>query len=183
MTVLGERLLEVHDALERAGIPHAVGGAIALAFCTEHPRGTSDLDINVFVGPDRVEDVFAALPGQITHGPAEQTAVRRDGQVRLWWQDTPVDLFFDVHEFHAETAAGVYPGSFLGRTIPVIGCTSLAVFKALYARTLDWADIEAMLAAGSIDRPRALAHLRRLLGEEHASVRRFAALCSAIGSE
>ena len=35
----------------------------------------------------------------------------------------------------------------MGRRIPVLGCTALAVFKAMFDRTKDWGDIEAMLEA------------------------------------
>ena len=35
-------------------------------------------------------------------------------------------------------------------TIPVLGPIELAVFKAMFDRTRDWADIEAMLASGRV---------------------------------
>ena len=35
--------------------------------------------------------------------------------------------------------------------IPVLDCTDLAVFKAFFARTRDWADIETMAETGSVD--------------------------------
>ena len=53
MSALGERLLAVHDALDGAGMPHAIGGAIALGYCVVEPRGTRDLDVNVFVPQER----------------------------------------------------------------------------------------------------------------------------------
>jgi len=40
---------------------------------------------------------------------------------------------------------------FEGEEIPVLGPVELAVFKAMFDRTRDWADIEAMLAAGNLD--------------------------------
>src|SRR5262249_41808856 len=45
LSVLAERLIAIHDSLDAAGVPHAFGGAIALAYCTEEPRGTRDLDV------------------------------------------------------------------------------------------------------------------------------------------
>ena len=45
---LPEKLIALHHALDDAGIPHAVGGAIALGYYAE-PRATIDVDINVFV--------------------------------------------------------------------------------------------------------------------------------------
>jgi len=62
VSVLGRRLLAIHDALESGAIPHAFGGAIALAYCTEEPRGTRDLDVNVFVPPSDAAQVLGLLP-------------------------------------------------------------------------------------------------------------------------
>lgn len=59
------RLLELHDALNAAGLPHAFGGAIALAYCTREPRESHDLDVNVFVAPSQANDVLAVLPGGV----------------------------------------------------------------------------------------------------------------------
>ena len=178
MSVLAERLLAVHDALDAAGVPHAFGGAIALAYCTEEPRGTRDLDVNIFTEPARAAEVFGALPGGVTVSDQDIVAAERDAQVRLWWDDTPVDVFFDVHEFHRETAAGVRQVPFVGRTIPVLGCMALVVFKALYNRTKDWADIEAVLEAGTFDCRTALDWLHRLLGPDADEAARLARLCA-----
>jgi hypothetical protein len=48
MSELVDRLFAIHDALADAGLAHAFGGAIALAYCVEEPRGTRDLDVNIF---------------------------------------------------------------------------------------------------------------------------------------
>lgn len=173
MSLLGQRLLAVHDALSEAGLAHAFGGAIALAYCTEDPRGTRDLDVNVFVDPAQAKEVFDALPGDVTLSEANLAAVERDGQVRVWWQDTPIDIFLNVHRFHAEAAEGVRQVTFEGRTIPVLDCTALAVFKALLDRTKDWADIEEMVAADALNLPHAQAWVDRLLGAESVVAQRL----------
>ncbi len=46
MTTLVEKVLALSEALTAADVPHAFGGAIALAYCTEDPRGTRDVDVN-----------------------------------------------------------------------------------------------------------------------------------------
>jgi hypothetical protein len=176
MSLLAQRLLAVHDALCAAELPHAFGGAIALAYCTEEPRGTRDLDVNVFIDPDRAREVFAALPSVVTVARADVEAAEREGQARVWWEDTPIDIFLDIHHFHEEVARGVRQMPFMDRTIPVLGCTALAVFKALFDRTKDWADIEAMADVGTMDIPQAVAWLQRMGGPEHPGVRRMASL-------
>ena len=55
-----ELAVEVSECLASAGIQHAVGGAIALGFHAE-PRGTLDVDMNVFVAADAPEAALQAL--------------------------------------------------------------------------------------------------------------------------
>jgi hypothetical protein len=178
VSLLAQRLLAVHDALSAAGLAHAFGGAIALAYCTEEPRGTRDLDVNVFIEPTRAKEVFAALPSPIAVAGGDVETAEREGQVRVWWEDTPVDIFLDVHRFHEEVAREVREKPFMDRTIPVLGCTGLAVFKALFDRTKDWADIEGMAEVGTLDTHRAVAWLERMVGADHPAVRRMASLSS-----
>lgn len=177
MSNLSELLLTVHDALERARIPHALGGAIALAYCTLDPRGTRDLDFNVFVGPERAREVFAALPEGIEVSGDQLERLERDGQVRLRSGTTPVDLFLNVVPFHDHVADHIRMVPFEGRTIPVLSCTALVVFKAMFDRTQDWADIEAMVEAQSFDMDEASHWIRDMVGDD----RRISRLAAAKG--
>jgi hypothetical protein len=165
VSLLADRLLAVHDALSKAKLPHAFGGAIALGYCTLEPRGTRDLDLNVFVAPDRVKVVFAALPHGVTVTALNVEQAERDGQARVWWEDTPIDVFLDVLPLHAEVAREVRQVPFAGRTIPVLGCNALALFKAMFDRTRDWADIEAMVEAKALDVERVAARIGELEGD------------------
>src|SRR3954447_6005842 len=90
---LPEKVIGIHEALGKAKIPHAIGGALALAYYAE-PRATSDIDLNVFVPPPHWRDVIDVLTslGVSTKG-LDGEALERDGQCRLWWGDNPVDLF------------------------------------------------------------------------------------------
>jgi hypothetical protein len=175
---LGDRLLAVHDALDEAGIPHAIGGAIALGYCTLEPRGTRDLDVNVFVGRDRVKDVFAALPKGVAINGLSLEQAERDGQVRLWWEQTPIDLFFSVLPFHEQVASEVRQVSFEDRSIPVLDCAALAVFKAMFGRPQDWVDIESMVQARSLDLAQASRWLKEMAGPDAAEAARLTELGS-----
>jgi hypothetical protein len=163
---LGDLLFAVHDSLDRARIPHAIGGAIALAYCTLDPRGTRDLDVNVFVGPQRAREVLAALPEHVEVSGLRLEALESDGQVRLRSGITPIDVFLSVLPFHEHVARHVRHVPFEGRTIPVLDCTALAVFKAMFGRTRDWADIEAMVEARSLDVAEASAWIREMVGDD-----------------
>jgi hypothetical protein len=181
MSVLAERLRAVHVSLTNAGFPHAFGGAIALAYCTEEPRGTRDLDVNVFVGVNRADEVLDSLPEGVSVTKRDRAAAKRAGQVRVMWGDTPLDLFFDTHDFHREVADEIATVPFEDTEIPVLGCHALAVFKAMFNRTRDWADIEAMLDAGTVDGRRVLATCVTLLGENDPSVVRLHGLLEESG--
>lgn len=64
MTVLpadaAEAGLRLAEALTADGIPYALGGALALG-AHGVPRGTLDVDVNVFVGLDGVPRVIECL--------------------------------------------------------------------------------------------------------------------------
>jgi hypothetical protein len=171
-----ECVLAVDAALEKAGLPHAFGGAIALAYCIPEPRGTRDVDVNIFVQASRADEALDAMPPGVRVTDANRVTAHRDGQVRLRWGETPIDLFFDTHEFHHETAEGVRRVSFEGATIPILGCDSLIVFKAIFNRPKDWLDIEEVLKGGVVDGTQALIRLRALLGNFDSVVVRLSAL-------
>lgn len=61
---LVERILAVADALDDGNFPWAFGGAFALAYATAEPRGTRDIDVNVFVEGSRADRVSAMLPAE-----------------------------------------------------------------------------------------------------------------------
>jgi len=161
---LVDKLYAIHDGLTPAGLAHAFGGAIALAYCTEEPRGTRDLDLNIFTDSSRAKAALAALPDGVSISAADVRAVVRDGQTRLWWDDTPIDVFLNNHPFHEAVAGGVTWVPLEGREIPVLDCASLVVFKALFDRTRDWADIEAVAERSPADIERAAATIKEMLG-------------------
>ncbi|HEY1359546.1 MAG TPA: nucleotidyl transferase AbiEii/AbiGii toxin family protein [Thermoleophilaceae bacterium] len=171
---LAERLLELHGRLSEAGIAHAFGGAIALAYWTLEPRGTRDIDINLFLPASEAERVLAVLPSGVAHDDATMRAIEREGQTRVWWDDTPLDLFFSYEPLHDEAARNRREVPFEGKRIPVLGPVELAVFKAMFDRTRDWADIEAMLEAGNLDVDAVHDHLVKLVGEDDGRVARLA---------
>jgi predicted nucleotidyltransferase len=175
---LAEKVLLIEAALPAARIPHAFGGAIALAYYAT-PRATIDIDVNVFVESSRAADVLAALARLGAEAPTESEQVRltRDGQVRIRWGSTPVDLFFSYDAFHdaCMERRRVYPFG-KGETIHVLAAEDLVIFKAIFDREKDWRDIAELVfaAADELDTQWIESWLERIVGRQDERFRRCA---------
>jgi len=175
---LPERVVAVHRALAASKIPHAFGGAIALAYCIGDPRATVDMDINVFLPPEQASIALAGLPAAVEVQADTIDVILRDGQVRLWWGHTPVDLFFNTTVFHEQVSVRAHHDRFGPVDLPILACRDLAVFKAFFDRSKDWVDLEAMAAAGTLDVADVVGVLVDYLGTHDPRVARLLALGS-----
>jgi hypothetical protein len=143
---LPDKVVALDHALDDAGIDHAFGGALALAYYAE-PRSTVDIDVNVFVALDRAGDVIAALRPLGVHDALDPRALDRDGQVRLQWGRTPVDLFFAYDEVHDAMRRGRRVEPFGSDVIPVLSAEHLVLCKVIFDRDKDWLDVAQVLVA------------------------------------
>jgi hypothetical protein len=176
LSELVEKLFAIHDSLTKASVPHAFGGAIALAYCVEEPRGTRDLDVNIFVDANRAKSTLACLPPGVKIRGKDVAKVERDGQARLDWDGTPIDVFLNNVPLHQAVAGAVVWVPLEGREVPVLDCASLAIFKAFFDRTKDWADMEAIAQATPEDIEIAAATIADLVGPEDPAVKRLESL-------
>lgn len=174
MESLVEKICLLHVALSAAELPHAFGGALALAWCTERARGTIDIDINLLLPQAEFQRVIDALPDAVKVTREDARILKRDGQVRVWWGKTPLDLFLNNTDFHDEILQRVRWEEFAGQKLPFLSCFDLAVFKAFFNRTKDWADLEAMHKAGTLDVERVQATLIRYLGADDERISHLA---------
>jgi len=62
---------------------------------------------------------------------------------------------------------------FVGELIPFLDCMDVAVFKAFFNRTKDWADIEEMHNAGTLDVERVKLILAEYLAIDDARIARL----------
>lgn len=176
MMTLAQRVVAIETAL--SSVPHAFGGALALAYYAE-PRATVDIDLNVFVSPPEFEEVAAPLRrlGAGVDDPSVEPIVRQDGQARVMWEATPVDLFFSYDPFHQAAGSARHPVPFADGTISILSADHLTVCKVVFNRPKDWVDIEAMLTAGTaIDAAEVLRWVGRIAGDEDARYDRVAVL-------
>jgi hypothetical protein len=173
---LAQRILALDVALEQ--IPHAFGGALALAYYAE-PRATVDIDLNLFVTTDRFPEVAARLValGVDADDPAVAKIVRRDDQGRVMWDETPIDLFFAYDAFHDAAARASRAVPFAESMLPILGPEHLVVCKAVFSRPQDWVDIDAILSTDTmLDVAEVLRWVGRIAGDTDPRYERVAAL-------
>jgi hypothetical protein len=170
---LPEKIVAIDAALAAAAIAHAFGGALALAYYAE-PRATDDVDVNVFLAPAdlaRVTDTLAPLG---VEADVELALVERDGQCRLSWGRTPLDLFFAydiVHEAMERDARRVPFGDV---RLPILAPEHLLVCKVVFDRPKDWLDIEQVLVCvEELDLQEIGGWLTRIIGEHDPRRLRF----------
>jgi hypothetical protein len=87
------RLLAVHLSLDKAGLDHAVGGALALDHYVYPPRGTADIDLKLTADPADPDRVFSACRNRSRSTPARQTSsapIARSASGGVQPRSTPV---------------------------------------------------------------------------------------------
>lgn len=105
----------------------------------------------------------------------------RDGQSRLWWDDTPVDIFLSNHSFHDNVRENLRFVPFADvEDLPVLACTDLAVFKAFFGRPKDAIDIAAMVGVKAVDLRQLDRDVAALLGASDERAAFFALVRSAV---
>lgn len=181
---LPDKVIAIHEALQAARIPHALGGALALAYYAT-PRATIDIDVNVFVPAKRWPEVIDALaPLGVATADLDSTALERDGQCRLWWGDNAVDLFFSYDPLHEEMRKEMRRVPFGGTTVQILAPEHLAVCKAMFDRRKDWLDIQEMLiATDGLELAEVERWLGRMVGKEDPRLQRLGELKAELQTE
>ena len=178
MTSLTDKIVTLHEALHAADIAHGFGGALALAWCTQRARGTIDIDLNIFIETPQAAIVLEALPPDVKWANVDLELITREGQVRVWWENTPIDLFLNTLPLHKQMARRCRWESFGGATVPFLCCQDIAVLKVFFDRTKDWADLEEMQSAGTLNVPLVTATIIEYLGADDTRVHKLSALAS-----
>lgn len=176
---LPEKVVAIHHRLAEAKIDHAFGGALALAYYAE-PRSTIDIDVNLFVSPSSYPEVEQELVEIGVSDGADLAAVERDGQCKLRWGDTPIDLFFAYDDLHEAMRRAARREPFGQDTISVLSPEHLIVCKTIFNRPKDWLDIEQMLiCVEELDAAETRGWLARVLGSDDPRSKRFERMLTA----
>jgi hypothetical protein len=161
------KIVSLHEMLDSVGVPHQFGGAIALAWY-RNPRATTDIDVNVTLPPAAAEPVLGLISRLgVTVTREDRATIARDGQARLDWGGSYLDVFFATTDLHLEMPELVRMVRFGPVDIPILAPEHLIVCKAIFDRPKDWLDIEEMLLWGTeVDASRTLHWVSEMLGPQ-----------------
>ena len=174
---------EIGARLADRGIDYAVGGALALGCWTARPRSTIDADVNLFIPPDdtdRCLDLLRDVGCQFDWAAATGT-LRSHGFCRVDYRGRQVDFFLPITEFHEEARRRRAAIDFDGFPLYVLDAESICVFKLMFFRLQDLADIEALLRAQGdrLDRPWIEHQIEQLFGARDPRLARWRELAAA----
>lgn len=136
--------------LNEKNVDYAIGGALALAYWCE-PRATIDVDITVYLPvdqPSQTVELLVELGCDFSHLKVTEQ-LREHGYCRATFRNTVVDFFLptlSLYELAKDRRRQV-----LMEGVPVFVWEAevLCIFKMMFMRTQDFADIEKLWEAQS----------------------------------
>lgn len=176
---------EIGARLTERRIDYAVGGALALGCWTARPRATIDADINLFIPPhdtDRCLDLLKDIGCQFDWAGATAT-LRSHGFCRVDYRGRQIDFFLPLTDFHEEARRRRVTIDFPQSQVDVLDAESICVFKLMFFRLQDLADVEAILRAqgDQLDRPWVERQIEQLFGADDPRLARWRELAASIG--
>jgi hypothetical protein len=175
----------VAAALEHANIPYAIGGALALTM-HGYVRATHDVDLNVFCEPEGLPRVLTVLERLGLKFDARQAAreAETEGWFTAWDGAVAVDLFVPSIDFSWEALRSRVNLDFLGAPAWFLSAEALCVFKLLFFRTKDLADLEQLvLASKAINHAAVRATISQLMGEDDPRCRAWDDVVARFGNK
>ncbi len=137
---------DVAGALERAGFDYALGGAIAIAYWGV-PRATVDVDVGVACEPMQVPDLIAALQlGGCSMDVEKATEAATRGDFGCRARGVRVDVFLPVLPLASAALERRVQVPFGARSVWIVSAEDAVLFKLLFGRTKDVADLERLFA-------------------------------------
>jgi hypothetical protein len=178
--VLVSRIVALHELLDSMHVRHQFGGAIALAWY-RNPRATTDVDVNITIAPEHSAPILGAIGHLgVSISDEDRATVLADGQARLAWGASLLDVFFATLPLHEEMASRARDVEFAGTQIPILSPEDLIICKAVFDRPKDWVDIDAIFAWGTqVDIALIAMWITEILGPSSPTLRRLEALVVA----
>ncbi len=163
-------------AFAEAGVEYAIGGALALAVAGV-PRGTADVDINVFVPIAEVPKILEILKslGIEANSSTCLARAKAEGMFVARWTGMRIDVFLPSIPFaHEANQTKVQIVDAHGWTGWFLSAEAITVFKLLFFRGKDVVDIERLIAVrDELDRDYVRRWLVEMMGEDDERVQKW----------
>ena len=173
--------LRLAGVLEARGLPYALGGALAYGVWAL-PRATTDVDINIFLAPEKLDPAFDALAQagvEFDRAAARQRA-SDEGMFVGWVGACRIDVFTPSIPFSWEALrtrvfinAGPSSAWFLS-------AEALSFFKLMFFRGKDIVDLERLVSnqGKQLDTPYIHRWLVETMGADDPRVKKWDELCA-----
>ena len=174
-------------AMDAEGQAYALGGAIALGYWGE-ARGTVDVDVTVFLSPDEPSTciyLMQRIGCEVVSSAAAAESIREHGFFRTEFDDVRVDVFLpsiDFYELARQRSKRVNLGD---QSVVVWDAETLCVFKMMFIRRKDVADVEQMMRTqkSALDRQWIRDHLVDLYGERDPRIAQWDELAEEVSAD
>jgi hypothetical protein len=137
---------QLAEILQARGQEYALGGAIALGYWGA-PRGTVNVDVTLYFPADQSSECVWLLQeiGCEFSQTEAITSLNEHGFCRVTFAGLDVDVFLPIVPFYEIARARRKSVELGGRPIMIWDAESLAVFKMMFFRRKDLADVEQIL--------------------------------------
>jgi hypothetical protein len=171
-------------ALDARRQEYALGGAIALGYWAA-PRGTVDVDLTLFLSPDQPSAcvwLLQELGCRLTAAEAIDS-LQQHGFCRVEYSGVRVDVFLPTITFYSTARERRRAVKLGDQSIQVWDAESLVVFKMMFFRRKDIADVEQILRTQreSLDCAWIEGHLEQLFGRHDPRVSQWKELRTEAG--
>jgi hypothetical protein len=174
---------EIAATMESAGCDYAIGGAIALGYWAE-PRGTLDVDVTLFLPPKDVAECVGLLKSVGCELDARKAAdsLTEHGFCQVQFHGGRLDVFLPTIPFYDEARRRRRRVELGDRSVLVWDAETLCVFKLMFFRLKDLADVEQILRVqgASLDRDWVTDQILRIYGVRDPRIARWRELTDAV---
>jgi len=175
---------EIAVAMDASGCEYAFGGAIALGYWGP-PRGTLDIDVTLFLPPDQPLSCVRLLQKIGCSLQAEQAvrSLAEHGFCQTEYGGRRIDVFLPTLPFYEEARQRRQRVVLGDQPIQIWDAATLCVFKMMFFRLKDMADVQQLLQqqGAELDHAWVRQHLTEIYGDRDPRVSRWDELVEEIG--
>ncbi len=171
--------LRLAAVLDEEQVPYAIGGALAYGLWGD-PRGTHDVDLNLFVDAEMLGDALRVLcAAGVSIDVAAALKEAKEGGVLIGHYDgMRIDLFAPSIPFSWEAGQTRVRLEVRGQEAWYLSAEAMAVFKLLFFRLKDRVDIERLVVVQgeALDRDYIRRWMVEMMGEDDERVEEWDAI-------